>query len=226
MPVGHNTLAKLMKECADICNYCFKRCTLRGLRSYGITKLVNTSEAVSETDKLIVSRHTNLNTHAHYQRSTTSSLDARYKVFGAKQKNKQEQKPVSDPPLPSSVAPNVTVDNPVTPSPSHSVPVGNIQQYSNISNHVFQANLPSYHYVSPPAPFPMYHPGFGMPGYLPMPATPTFSVLPSNTAQVPLSSPVPQPNIHQTTLSSLQEVMNNLNKKLEEVENKLDKKAE
>ena len=217
----------MMKECAELCNYSSKRCTLRGLRSYGITKLVNTTEAVSETDKLIASRHTNLNTHAHYQRSTKSSRDARYKVFGAKNKNKADQKVLPGAALPSSVAPDATKDAPAPSLPSHSTPVGQIQQtYSNVSNQVMNANMTPYHYIPAPTPIQMFHPGFGMPGFLPMTTPPAYSVISPSTTQLSLPTTSPQTSISQTTLSSIQEVMKNLNKKLEEVENKLNKKED
>ena len=74
-----------MKECATICGYTnAKRCSLRGLRSAGITEIVNCDESVSKKDKLLASRHKNIATHLLYQRTTSKSCDSRYKVFGAK----------------------------------------------------------------------------------------------------------------------------------------------
>jgi len=95
------SLGKYMTDCAVICDYDpEKRHTLRSLCSFGITKLINSSGAISEKDKLLASRHNNLGTHALYQ----GSRDARYEIFGAKPKNPEQLKPVPT----SSVLSNVS----------------------------------------------------------------------------------------------------------------------
>ena len=83
-PIGHNKLSDIQKACSQLCGYSNPhRCTSRGLRSFGVTKLVNSSE-ISETDKLCASRHKSLSSHAHYQRTTDESRDARYMAHGAR----------------------------------------------------------------------------------------------------------------------------------------------
>jgi len=77
-PIRKTCLGKLIAECVALVGYDnLERCTLRGLRSYGVTT------NVAESDKLAASRHKNMSTHAHYQRSTDASRDATYKAFGA-----------------------------------------------------------------------------------------------------------------------------------------------
>ena len=47
-----------------------------------------------QKDKLAASRHKNIATHVHYQRSSVQSRDARYKAFGAvsvSEKSKEEE---------------------------------------------------------------------------------------------------------------------------------------
>jgi len=155
----------MMTECAEICKYDeTKRCTLRGLRSYGITKLVNATGPISETDKMLASRHTSLATHAHYQRSSQSSRDARYKVQTRS-----------------------------SPFPS-------------------------------PTPYPFFQPGFGMHSYSTIPSYPDHLYHPPGYKALPQPSYPVQDSASQIALLEMQNVVLDLNNKVQEMKHELEKK--
>lgn len=213
-----------MTECAIICEYDpEKRHTLRALRSFGITKLVNSTGAISEKDKLLASRRTNLSTHALYQRSTQGSRDARDKVFGAKPKNPE---PINTVPT-SSVSSYVSLDTSKNTSSSiASLSVSkseeSVEKQSVINKGWLKPELA--HSPFPPSiPFPYFHQGHGMPGYPPIQPVSPYSYPPPAYAAIPHPSYTVQDSSVQVALNNMQDAFSKMSEKLATMQDEMNK---
>jgi len=204
-----------MKSCARICGYDpAKQTTCRGLRSFSITQLVNATEAISEKDKIMASWHKKLSTHAHYQRSSQGSRDARYKLAGARSKNPEASKPTPASNVPSlvSLSSNKNKDRSFmsafgSKSDAREEPQGDRKQFSKPK----LATLP---FISS-SPYPIFHPGYTMPGSWPMPSLPAFSYPPPGYGAFPQPGYPVQDHDPQNALREMQNVVAYFNQQLQ-----------
>ena len=139
--------------------------------------------------------------------------------------NTKEEKPTCEPPVPPfpALSPDPPKNTHAPPSyPIHIPSFGQTHVFGGVSNQLSNTGHP-YHFMSTPASFGMFHPGYNIPGYNCINSAPNFPFLQSNFNQITPSPLLGDPNNSQSTLSSIHEVVSDLNKKMEDMENQLKK---
>ena len=114
-----------------------------------------------------IRRHSNLATHAHYQRSTQGSRNARYKHCGTKSKNPQVTKPIPT----SSVPSYVSIDTEkivLRPQPP-------LLHRIAMKWKEFMVLVKACSNFASPSLYLMFHPGYGISGYHLMASIPGFT---------------------------------------------------